>query len=1002
MKTNRKPAAWLALVLSFLMAVPPSALADDTELFTTTANPNVLLMLDITGSMNTVAGGTSVGDLDGEGNTNSRMDILWKVVYTLLNADLSIPAGSSGGTASGTLAGAHATGGSWDTSGTVIRPGSGYTYDRIRLGNFSSAEWAMLPSSGTVEIGSGGVSESLTYTSKGTSSGYYYLAFPSRSFANTYSTSATVTYSYSVTYSTNYPTNNTEAVSADYLNNLTTADEEILKARLGLMTFTTNSDASSLRIYVRNQIQPADNNAPPFNQSYRSLWSSTTTYAHYGGGTPTGQALNSAQSFFSTATANNTVDICRPNYAVLITDGEDTMGGLNGATGNGYGPDYYCGGSFNANGWNCGSNTGQVARHNSVIQEAADLKNSAPSVKLFTVGVGISGTDADLRVQRDVLRRAAEQLNNQATNSQYNTIGGQADNTSRGAGRAFFASDAAELATAMRNVFHQISAGVYSFTAPTVASVRMTDRNYLYKASFSPVAPPATFWPGRLEALTINSDNTLTSHWDADNVLKNTDPDDRRIYTSDNTWGRQDFETSYITAAMLNVDNNAVRDNVVAYVRGEGHDNNAKLGDIFHSKPVVVGPPSRFYFDEGYSTAVGSAQSFVDAKSTRRRVLYVGTNDGMLHGFLSGSYNNTTKLYDSGTGEELFAYLPKSLLPKIQEFIPGDLSVHEYYVDSSPRVGDVWIDADNDGIKESPEWRTVLIGGLRKGGYGYFALDVTEPPSDGSESSTYPSVLWEYTDSFHLGESWSEPVIGKVRIQKTAWTSPRDRWVAVFGGGQSVDNTADSLIVMDITTGTPLKIFTAGIDNNIVASPTMLLDPNGYIKFVYVADLDGSLYKFDLRATGLESDSYAAWDLKKIFQASAGQPVYHRTEPGVVTENLRYLYFGTGNQDNPVSDTGTGKFYAVKDTDTYWPTSPLTEAGLANLTGNLTTGTAAPTDNGWLLNLSSIAANANTADPYTHSGARWSSSTTSISRRSLRTPPIPAAAGESPGCTGST
>src|SRR4030042_5010090 len=105
MKT-KNPSLWLALFLSCLIALPPSAPADDTELFTTSANPNVLLMLDVSGSMNTMAGGTSVGDLDDEGNTNSRMDALWKVVYTLLNAALSKP--NTSVDATGTLAGARA------------------------------------------------------------------------------------------------------------------------------------------------------------------------------------------------------------------------------------------------------------------------------------------------------------------------------------------------------------------------------------------------------------------------------------------------------------------------------------------------------------------------------------------------------------------------------------------------------------------------------------------------------------------------------------------------------------------------------------------------------------------------------------------------------------------------------------------------------------------------------------------------------------------------------
>jgi len=59
MKT-KKHFIWLALFLSCLIALPPAALADDTELFTTSANPNVLLMLDVSGSMNT-AGWTFSG-----------------------------------------------------------------------------------------------------------------------------------------------------------------------------------------------------------------------------------------------------------------------------------------------------------------------------------------------------------------------------------------------------------------------------------------------------------------------------------------------------------------------------------------------------------------------------------------------------------------------------------------------------------------------------------------------------------------------------------------------------------------------------------------------------------------------------------------------------------------------------------------------------------------------------------------------------------------------------
>jgi len=986
--TTRKSSAWLALLLTCLLAMPPVSVADDTELFTTSANPNVLLMLDTTGSMSTTAGGSSVGELDGSSPSNSRMDILWKVVYTLLNADLSIP-GPTAVTISGRLDRARR----WSSSTIDTNISNARQYQYVQVTNITGGTWSMLPDSGTVQIGSMGTAEPMAYTSRSGGSPYRLYFSSAKTFTYNHSQGTTVSYTTSTSYSSPYPTDHTEAMSSAFLNNLTTEDENLLKARLGLMTFTTNSTGTSIQINTRNPISSTAANAPPFTPPYQNIWSSVTSYAYPSGGTPTAQALNAAQGFFDTA--YNSSQLCRQNFAVMITDGEDTMGGLDGATGSGYGPYYYRSGSsysqtyssgysLNSDGWS-GSywdgtpwNNGQVARNNAVIQEAANLATHSPSATLFTIGVGVSDTtQPHLTVLREVLRRAAEQTNDQADATTFTAIGGSGDNTSRGAGRAFFASDATELSAAMRNAFQQITAGMYSFTAPTVASVRMTDRNYLYKASFSPAPPPETFWEGHLEALSI-TDNTMTSHWDAGTVLKSTNPDARIIYTSttDNVqWSKVPFTIDNVTIGMLGVDNTAARDNVVNYVRGANHDNNAKLGDIFHSKPVVVGPPSRFFFDEGYSTAIGPSGtlSFVEDKEHRKRVVYVGTNDGMLHAFLSGTYQVGTSQYDTGTGAELFGYVPNQVLGNLESSVPGEVTRHGYFVDSSPRVADVWLPGGStDVTKDSSEWRTVLIAGLRKGGHGYFALDVTDP-----DALDYPGVLWEFVDPTNVGESWSEPFIGKVKVMAGSPATARDRWVAIFGGGKSDDGIVGrSLVVLDIATGTPLKIFTIDnatvIDNVVPASPATVLDGAGYIKFAYVADLDGSVYKFDFRSPGTGS-SYDEWRMKKIFQAPAGQPVYHRIEPGSSDpgETNRYLFFGTGDQENPVTNTGTGKFYAVKDTDAFWPGTPLTESNLANLSSSITSltgGSVGVTQYGWYVNFASVPSTTN--DSYTHAGEK--------------------------------
>ena len=245
-------------------------------------------------------------------------------------------------------------------------------------------------------------------------------------------------------------------------------------------------------------------------------------------------------------------------------------------------------------------------------------------------------------------------------------------------------------------------------------------------------------------------------------------------------------------------------------------------------------------------------------------------------------------------------------------------------------------------------------------------------------------MLWEYTDSANVGESWSEPFIGKVKV--TDGSTTRDRWVAIFGGGVGTGSVGRSLVVLDIATGHALKTFTStdGINNVIPAPPTAVLDANGYIKFVYVADLAGAVYKFNLwNAATVSSFSVSPsspptvtgtqWTVNRIFQpASGGQPVYHRIEPGAISETSRYLFFGTGNQESPISDGGAGKFYAIMDTDS---STSLIQEGvpgtLANLTGNLGTGTGSPTANGWYVNLASIVNSAaNTADTHTHAAEK--------------------------------
>jgi Tfp pilus tip-associated adhesin PilY1 len=240
------------------------------------------------------------------------------------------------------------------------------------------------------------------------------------------------------------------------------------------------------------------------------------------------------------------------------------------------------------------------------------------------------------------------------------------------------------------------------------------------------------------------------------------------------------------------------------------------LGDVFHSTPVVVGPPSTFLATEaGYGTSSTSDHPFRDQFRYRDRVLYTGANDGMLHAFHAGDWAsgddpNTGTVengyYTLGSGQELFAYVPGMLLgpdPAIGgsdpnhfshvKYVPRNEGHVRFFVDAPPVIADAWLgdpSDPNDTTKTPDEWKTVLLTGLREGGKGYLALDVTDPDA---APSAYPGFLWEFTHA-QLGESWSEPIITRVKRRAAVGTGDqcgandgdgdcREEWVAIFGAG---------------------------------------------------------------------------------------------------------------------------------------------------------------------------------------------------------------------------
>ncbi|MGH8081775.1 MAG: pilus assembly protein, partial [Lysobacter sp.] len=294
-------------------------------------------------------------------------------------------------------------------------------------------------------------------------------------------------------------------------------------------------------------------------------------------------------------------------------------------------------------------------------------------------------------------------------------------------------------------------------------------------------------------------------------------------------------------------------DQAVAYLRGAKTHEGGKLrkrttllGDIVNSSPLVSGATD----DYGYTALDGDRlhyATYLNAKRTggRKPFVYVGANDGMFHAF------------DGTDGREAFAYIPTTSLGHMGNLLfpykPDDkldqVFKHRYYVDGQITVQDAYL---------TDAWKTVLVASVGAGGRGVFALDVTD-------QSTL-SVLWELNDRASAANGGNDigSVMGEAAIVPVRDGAGNVAWKAIFGNGYgSVDGRA-VLFVVDMATRAVTRIRAEetgadrptrtgnGLGNIVVVDrytgATGVAAQDGFADTVYGGDLNGAVWKFDLRS----------------------------------------------------------------------------------------------------------------------------------------------------------
>ncbi|MBT8365937.1 MAG: PQQ-binding-like beta-propeller repeat protein [Deltaproteobacteria bacterium] len=303
-----------------------------------------------------------------------------------------------------------------------------------------------------------------------------------------------------------------------------------------------------------------------------------------------------------------------------------------------------------------------------------------------------------------------------------------------------------------------------------------------------------------------------------------------------------------------------------------------KLGDIVHSAPVF-----------------------------ENNVIYVGGNDGMLHAFNAQKFDPKLSR-DPALGDELFAYIPNLVFANLAELTSPDYD-HKYFVDLTPTIKKgAGLLAGRPSAADSG-FQTILVGGLGKGGKGYFALDITVPFSMESSEKAAQKVLWEFpiaTDP-DMGFSYSRPVV----VRSYDKDHP---WIVIFGNGYNSTSGNAVLYILDPAQSPKdglliKKINLAGAPHNGLSSPTAV-DVNGdnVVDYVYVGDLKGNLWKFDLTAASVDQWTVAyhnGFDAQPLFQAAGpNNTVQSITSKPEVTLHPQFGYFVM---------FGTGKFLGNAD-----------------------------------------------------------------------------------------
>lgn len=593
---------------------------------------------------------------------------------------------------------------------------------------------------------------------------------------------------------------------------------------------------------------------------------------------------------------------CQRNFGVVITDGLPTLDR-----------------TFPTND-PAATSTNNLPNWDNVANDGNNLNGDAEGDTLYLDDIAKFGYDIDMRSSgTDAAGKSWDASDFTKQNMFTYTVGFAVANqmlsaaASYGKGKYYQATDSATLTAALTQALNEISSKAGSGGGGTTTSSVTYNSNYYYQSLYDP-----TDWSGTIRAFAFASDGTLdtsgTPAWTTNTTMAagttggtfqswNTTTNLRIALAFANfSPAQQATLTSSLSSLSTRSTTGATLTGVdlIEWTKGTNKTGlktrTRLLGDVINS-PVVL--------------ASATTQTAADLTGDTSYSAYLATKaKGMTNSILVNANDGLTNVLEASSGKRRYGYLPSTTLPSLYmvedpNYVDG--TSHRFLNDGPLAVYDAQVGGANSA------WKTIAYGGTGGAAKAFYAFQLF----DASAGDSF-NALWEIrapdtastSNSFNdLGYAYAKPEVARL---------PDGTWAAFIANGYGSNSGVAALYVVNAITGALIKkiVVDSTETDNGLSSVELTVNASNVVQAAYGGDLKGRMWKFDLSST-----STSSWGLafsgKPLFTAPGGSNQPITAQPLVVanTTSGYTVYFGTGKflETADKTTTDTEGFYAVWD-----------------------------------------------------------------------------------------